>query len=346
MPCYSPLKGYKDEETGGLKFRPDATKETMDVACGSCLGCRLDRSRMWAMRISHEATMYETGFGNSFVTLTYRDKSQCTKDQLDQKLYVPDNYGLSVPVRDHNGKQIKQSHFQAFMKRLRKHVSKADKDAGRKPRRIKYYQCGEYGETCRHGIKLSLVKCPLCNLGRPHHHAILFNYRPNDLRPYAQERDIVRNTSESLESLWRYGFVDVGEVTQQSAAYCARYIQKKITGKQAEDHYTGITDEGEINALAPEYSTMSNGIGKKYYEDYKSDFFPSDQTPIPGGKVVDGVPRYYTEMYKGSDPYDHEQLKENRLKHRRENADEYTPERLYSKYKIKKAATQTLKREL
>ena len=73
MPCYSPLKGFKDEETGGIKFRRDGTKETMEVACGQCLGCRLDRSRMWAMRIAHEASLHELDGGNCFITLTYDD---------------------------------------------------------------------------------------------------------------------------------------------------------------------------------------------------------------------------------------------------------------------------------
>ena len=82
MPCYSPLKGYKNEETGGIQFRRANTKEDMEVACGQCLGCRLDRSRMWAMRIVHESSLHESTGGNSFITLTYRDKLKCDKKQL------------------------------------------------------------------------------------------------------------------------------------------------------------------------------------------------------------------------------------------------------------------------
>ena len=37
----------------------------MDVPCGQCLGCRLDRSRQWAIRCIHEAQM----FGNKNVLL-------------------------------------------------------------------------------------------------------------------------------------------------------------------------------------------------------------------------------------------------------------------------------------
>ncbi len=71
MPCYSPLKGWVDSDTGGIKFRRDGAQATMEVACGQCLGCRLDRSRMWAMRIVHESSLYDD---NCFVTLTYDDE--------------------------------------------------------------------------------------------------------------------------------------------------------------------------------------------------------------------------------------------------------------------------------
>lgn len=40
------------------------------VACGRCLGCRLEYSRQWAVRCMHEAACHED---NSFVTLTYKE---------------------------------------------------------------------------------------------------------------------------------------------------------------------------------------------------------------------------------------------------------------------------------
>ena len=79
MPCYSPLKGWKDRFTGGIVFRRENATEAMEVACGQCLGCRLDRSRMWAMRIVHESSLYDD---NCFITLTYRDRKECSVSQL------------------------------------------------------------------------------------------------------------------------------------------------------------------------------------------------------------------------------------------------------------------------
>ena len=136
MPCYSPLKGWKDEFTGGIKFRREGATEAMEVACGQCLGCRLDRSRMWATRIVHESSLHELDGGNCFVTLTYRDPVECSPGQLKEGLHVPSDWSLH------------KEHFQKFMKRLRKAFA---------PQKIRFYMCGEYGNVCKHGIDLAVL---------------------------------------------------------------------------------------------------------------------------------------------------------------------------------------------
>lgn len=293
---------------------------------------------MWAMRITHECSLYDSGNGNCFVTLTYRPKSECSRDQLEKKLHIPDDWSLSVPEKDSTGKQIKGSHFQNFIKRVRK---------AHPNQKIKYYQAGEYGNRCKHGLDLETVGCPLCNLGRPHHHACLFNINFNhDLEPYAVKNDITRYTSKTLERLWGYGFVDIGKLEFKSAAYVARYIMKKVTGDNAKDHYQNIDPDGTIQPIAPEYSSMSNGIGAGWYEKYKSDCFPSDDMPVPGSGVFKKVPRYYEEKLKNEDPQMHEEVKEKRIAFRDKNAHEYTSERLMAKYKVKHAQSKMLKREL
>ncbi len=205
MPCYSPLKGWKNRETGGIQFRGDGATSKMEVACGQCLGCRLDWSRMWAMRIAHEASLHEYVGGNCFVTLTYDDAS------------VPVDWSLD------------RRHFVNFMKRLRKAFE---------PERIRYFMCGEYGSVCKHGLSLDVVVCPLCNVGRPHYHACLFNCSFSDLVSYGSRDGELRYTSGFLESVWSHGFVDVGELNFASAAYVSRYCLKKVTGVAAVQHYT------------------------------------------------------------------------------------------------------------
>ena len=83
---------------------------SLTLPCGQCIGCRLERSRQWAVRCVHESQLYDF---NSFVTLTYDD------------LHLPPNN--SLVYRD----------FQLFMKRLRKSTAQS----------IRFYMCGEYGDT-------------------------------------------------------------------------------------------------------------------------------------------------------------------------------------------------------
>lgn len=82
---------------------------TLQIPCGQCAECRLKRSREWAVRCVHEASLHRD---NCFLTLTYRD----------------DDKAVSLDYAD----------FQGFMKRLR---ARFPMD------RIGFFCCGEYGET-------------------------------------------------------------------------------------------------------------------------------------------------------------------------------------------------------
>lgn len=111
MPCYHPQTAYKTAAglvtfTEGLKRHGDTRQITL--SCGQCHGCRLERSRQWAMRCVHEAKLHQH---NSFITLTY-DKE-------------------NLPHRN----QLQHSDFQKFMKRLRKRIGHP----------VRFYMGGEYG---------------------------------------------------------------------------------------------------------------------------------------------------------------------------------------------------------
>lgn len=116
MPCYSPLSAYKTHSnvTGKkLVFARDnldgyETHKSIDIPCGQCIGCRLERSRQWACRLMAEQQCHEK---TSFLTLTYKD--------------LPANQSLN------------NTDFTLFMKRLRRHLE---------PNKIRFFQCGEYGE--------------------------------------------------------------------------------------------------------------------------------------------------------------------------------------------------------
>lgn len=330
MPCYSPLKGWKDPETGGLVFKTRGRDlETMEVACSQCLGCRLDRSRMWAMRLVHEAHLHDGMSGSCFVTLTYRPKHEATREQKQRGQFIPDDWSLD------------KRHFQKFVKRLRIHLQRNGHT-----QKIKFFHCGEYGRMTPNGIDLTLQRDPCHKHGRPHYHACIFGWKPDDLEAYGQTKDYTRYTSPTLEKLWGYGFVDVGDLNFKTAAYTARYCLKKVNGPDQEHTYVRVSPQGEVIHIQPEYATMSNGIGREFYEKYKADFFPWDEVPVPGEGVVPKVPRYYEEILKEVDPQLHEEIKEKRQQFREENQDEYTPERLFAKYQVKKAQVKLLRRNV
>lgn len=307
----------------------------MEVPCGQCLGCRLDHSRMWAMRIVHESCLYESRGGNCFVTLTYRDEIDCDIEQLHKGLHVPKDWSLN------------KKHMKDFFKRLRKAFP---------DQQIRYFYAGEYGRKCKHGIDLSLVNCPLCNCGRPHYHACLFNICFADLEAYQSDGGIIRYTSPTLEKIWGYGFVDVGELNYSSAMYTAKYVLKKVRGVKSDDHYMHCDLDGVITFIQPEYVAMSRGnaaykgqrcgIGARWYEKYKDDVFPSDDVPVPGAGVKKGVPRYYTDILKDENPEMYEEVKRLRKTFLKEHAGEYTDARLLTKHKVKKARVKEEKRPL
>ena len=98
--------------------------------------------------------------------------------------------------------------FQLFFKRLRRRYPN---------HKIRYYMAGEYGE----------------NYGRPHFHACIFGWKPQDLKKWKKTGDSDLYRSQELESLWvdnngnSIGYSSVGNVTFESAAYVARYIMSK-----------------------------------------------------------------------------------------------------------------------
>lgn len=113
MPCFRPLAAYQ-LYSGAIVFPSGApvsgSARSLRLPCGRCVGCRLEKSRQWAVRIMHEASLWPSSV---FATFTYSDEN------------VPEDGSLDK--RD----------MQLFFKRLRRR---------REPDIIRYYHSGEYGE--------------------------------------------------------------------------------------------------------------------------------------------------------------------------------------------------------
>jgi len=290
--CYSPISGwysrFVNPKSGKrpvtFSFSEAFTDLSVTLPCGQCIGCRLDRSRQWAIRCVHEASLYEN---NCFVTLTYRDECLPKDGSLD-----PD----AVPL---------------FMKRLRKRFGDG----------IRVFYCGEYGD----------------NFGRPHYHLIIFNFDFLDKYPFSRCNDQVYFRSKSLEELWTFGHSIIGSVTFESAAYVARYVTKKITGKKAVTHYNDIDfSTGEIlRERLPEFARPSRrpGVGRPWLEKYGfSEVYPSDFVVVRGIKMR--PPKYYDYVFSSQCPEEFAKVVSRRKRFAVEHADDNTWERLLVKEEI------------
>lgn len=93
---------------GQVQFSEKRDHRQIEIPCGQCIGCRINRQQMWAFRCLAEASLHRH---NWFATLTYSPEA------------LPP-YG-----------ELRHRDWQLFAKRVRRRVG-----------RFRYLMCGEYGE--------------------------------------------------------------------------------------------------------------------------------------------------------------------------------------------------------
>lgn len=198
--------------------------------------------------------------------------------------------------------QLEYEDWQIFIRALRDKTGK----------KIRFYMAGEYGTQ----------------LGRPHFHAALFGYSPHDQVPCKTGLKHTLYKSEELTNIWKKGFVSVGELTPQSAAYTAGYIAKKMVGEKAKAHYTKFNPvTGEWYELVPEFNEMSTapGLGKSWYQKYRADVYPHDFVML--GDRQYPVPSYYDKLLEEENPALYEEIKQKRVKRAYDAPEEARPKK-------------------
>ena len=323
MPCHFPLQAFYSLAYDGKKVLhfsnvrarlfedgiSSISDQTLSLPCGRCMPCRLERSRQWAVRCMHEAQLWEN---TCFLTLTY------------DPIFLPE--GGSLVKKD----------LQDFMKRFRRSYSGKEKllytDSSKQmcsdfP--IRYFGCGEYGD----------------NLERPHYHLIIFNFDFQDKLFWKEVDGFRYYVSEELTSLWGKGHCVIGDVTFESAAYVARYIMKKITGKDADEFYEFIDfNTGEWYRRKPEYTTMSRrtGIGSGWFDKWAMiDAYPNDYVIIRGRKMR--PPKFYDSKLGESFLED---IKSSRIEKAFEFAEDQSRERLIDREKCATAKLRLFSRSV
>lgn len=168
--------------------------------------------------------------------------------------------GGSLSVRD----------LQLFWKRLRK-----DRGPGAAP--IRYLACGEYGEET----------------ARPHYHACLFGEAfLRDRKVWKQTAAGPLFTSEYASSKWSHGFVVLGDVTFESAAYVAKYTVEKVLGKAAPSVYGPLRPPFSVSSRRP-------GIGSTWWDKY-GHVARRDDSVVAQGREQ-GLPRAYDRYWERDD---------------------------------------------
>lgn len=143
--CYHPTtQRVYDAHTG--------TYRVIQVPCGKCYHCRESHINEWVTRMYAHLEDFKNAY---FITLTYRsfanadyDVNRLMMSKLSQAVWHQDSFNETKHYA-YSPCLLVKSHYQNFLKRLRKNTGLND---------ITYTLCGEYGKT----------------YGRPHFHAILF----------------------------------------------------------------------------------------------------------------------------------------------------------------------------
>lgn len=224
---------------------------------------------------------------NDWATRAYLESLNHEKNCFLTLTY--DNEHLPKP------KTLVKRDLQLFWKKLRKQIA---------PQKIIYLAAGEYGLRTR----------------RPHYHCAIFNYWPHDAKPYKKnEMGDILYTSETLSKIWGNGFIILGTLTYQSAAYIARYVYKKA--------YGGDTLNLKKHQI-PEFITCSKrpAIAKNYFFDNEkwqkilrnNGIF----LPTPNGLKIKPIPRYLLNLYKLWDWANYYQWQEKQRQNRIKNQEQ------------------------
>lgn len=213
--------------------------ELIQVPCGKCFACLSNRRTEWTIRLEHELKRSVSAF---FITLTYEDGK--------------------APVSKCGLSELSKHDVQCFLKRLRKELSKDDKnyyssvDRLKKPSKddkLRYFITGEYG-TQTH---------------RPHYHGIFFNL-PHDFETKFCEK-------------WDKGFCKFGTVTSKSINYVTKYCLTKSEFPE------GCQKPFSLMSTKPGIGSNYINLSTKYHKDTQHFYITSL------GNVKKRLPRYYNQ---------------------------------------------------
>lgn len=312
MACNFPLQAFRSENGSVVVFSERARHgvgSSFKLPCGRCTGCRLERSRQWAIRCLHEASLYEQ---NSFVTLTYNDE------------HLPP------------GGALVYSDFQKFMRRLRKRFA---------PRKIRFFMAGEYGdERRRPHFHVCLFNCAFSDRvyfkrtasgSKIYTSKVLSSLWVDRVSCSMGHSSVGDVTFESAAYVARYIMKKI----------LGRGVDP-VTGLPLREVYEGIDEgTGEVIDRPEEFCHMSlkPGIGRPFFEKFRSEMFPRDYVVVNG--VRSKPPKYYKKLLTESlRKSENEAVEFTRWERAQASKADNTRERLAVKERVLQAKVALLKR--
>lgn len=256
----------------------DSQLNIIPVPCKKCWACRLNYSAEWATRIMNEANGDPNCY---FITLTYNDQEVPIAEKMEWDEYPNGEKTHKVIYNDGTWKYtLDPEDPKRFIKSLRKYFERKGHTG------IKYFYCGEYGETTE----------------RPHYHFILMHCPLDPLQfysPIVDKRFKAHWKSHELERFWKdKGFVEVAELEWSCAAYVARYCTKKLVDQFGKEP---MLESGRFY----EFVRMSNNIGIEYYKSHKLDIYKNDEMimrTVKGNIGSFKPPKAYDRLMKKENP--------------------------------------------
>ena len=225
------------------------------VPCGKCYPCLSNRRTEWTFRLLQEQKVSTSAW---FITMTYTDENLPIRSIQEEKIIRFSELleTHKIEAFDWNSTLHKKD-YQDFMKRLRKKVEEH------------YKAIGDLYE--RHGLKIRPIKYYAVGeygskTKRPHYHAIMFN--------------VPKEIAVKIADIWKYGNVQTAQVSRASIHYVTKYVTNP-------DH--------NPPGREPEFSVISNGIGKEYIEKNADWHRKNNHHYLQEGKHKVKMPRYYQE---------------------------------------------------
>lgn len=249
MTCYSPLHAYegKLKENGKIdiawKLSDSCEGIKLDLPCGKCVGCRLERSRQWALRCVHEASLHER---NCFVTLTYKDE------------HIPDGGNLVL------------ADYQNFMKRLRKDASilRGKGSAG-----IRFFHAGEYGtEKGRPHYHALLFNCDFEDKKK---------LMERDGNIFYRSKYLESLWDKGFSSIGEVNFATAAYVARyvmKKVGDSYDYFKDSSTGFRMQVSKAS----GEVKVAEYTTMSRRDGIGKEWFDRFHGEVYPLDNVVVNG----------------------------------------------------------------